>query len=195
MKGYSNVDTCIVLSAHYDHLGGMGNNIFFPGANDNASGISMMLLLAKTIAANPLKYNVVFIAFAGEEIGLKGSKFYVEHPLVNLSKTKLVLNLDMVGGAKEAVTIVNGKKHHAISTLFLKYNEILGAGLNIKLRDVTCNSDHCPFEQSGCQSIFIYGTDPSYMHYHDINDKAEKLPFSNFFELAGLIYEVLRVIP
>lgn len=194
VKGYSNSDTCIILSAHYDHLGGMGKKTFFPGANDNASGVSMMLLLAKAIAANPIKYNVVFIAFAGEEIGLKGSKYYVEHPLIELSKTKLVLNLDMVGGAKEAITIVNGKKYHTISALFSKYNEILGSGFNIKLRDVACNSDHCPFEQSGCVSVFIYGTDSGFMHYHDVYDKAEKLPFSKFFELTGLIHEVLKEI-
>lgn len=194
VKGYANSDTCIVISAHYDHLGGIGKKTFFPGANDNASGVSMMLLLAKAIAINPLKYNVVFIAFAGEEIGLKGSKYYVEHPLIELSKTKLVLNLDMVGGAKGAVTIVNGKKYHTISALFSKYNEILGSGLNIKLRDVACNSDHCPFEQSGCVSVFIYGTDSGFMHYHDVYDKAEKLPFSKFFELTGLIHEVLKEI-
>ena len=81
IKGTSVPDSFLVFTAHYDHLGQMGSKTFFPGANDNASGISMMLNLAKYYAdsvARP-KYNLLFIAFAGEEAGLIGSKYFTEH--------------------------------------------------------------------------------------------------------------------
>ncbi|WAC41921.1 M28 family peptidase [Pedobacter sp. SL55] len=74
VKGTTKPDSVIVFTAHYDHLGGMGNKTYFPGANDNASGVAMLLDLAKYYAKNPPKYSVVFIAFAAEEIGLLGSK-------------------------------------------------------------------------------------------------------------------------
>ena len=75
-------DSFILFSAHYDHLGHMGKNIFIAGANDNASGTSMLLNLAAHYAKpeNKPKYSVMFIAFGAEEAGLIGSKFYVQHP-------------------------------------------------------------------------------------------------------------------
>ena len=87
LKGKQVPDSFIVITAHLDHLGMMGNKTIFPGANDNASGISMLLNLAKAYAQNnSSKYSLLFIAFAGEEIGLLGSKYYTEHPLVPLEK-------------------------------------------------------------------------------------------------------------
>ena len=67
-------DSLIVITAHYDHLGGMGNKTFFPGANDNASGVAMLLSLAEyfTKQENRQPYSILFIAFAGEEAGLQG---------------------------------------------------------------------------------------------------------------------------
>ncbi|WP_448636180.1 M28 family peptidase [Pedobacter panaciterrae] len=77
----------MVITAHYDHLGGMGNKTYFPGANDNASGISFLLSLAKYYAANPQPYTMAFICFAGEEAGLLGSKYFTEYPLLALQKS------------------------------------------------------------------------------------------------------------
>ncbi|HRR24530.1 MAG TPA: M28 family peptidase, partial [Bacteroidia bacterium] len=87
-------DSLIVITAHYDHLGGMGNKTFFPGANDNASGVAMLLSLAEyfTKQENRQPYSILFIAFAGEEAGLQGSKYYTEHPLLPLSKIRFLIN-------------------------------------------------------------------------------------------------------
>lgn len=77
IQGTRKPDSMIVLTAHYDHLGGLGNATYFPGANDNASGISMLLSLARyysNIDHRP-EYTMVFIAFGGEEVGLIGSQF------------------------------------------------------------------------------------------------------------------------
>ena len=73
VKGTKHPDSVIVITAHYDHLGGMGKNTYFPGANDNASGVSLLLSLAKFYAKNPQPYIVAFICFAAEEAGLIGS--------------------------------------------------------------------------------------------------------------------------
>ncbi|MTI29466.1 M28 family peptidase, partial [Cytophagales bacterium RKSG123] len=70
-------DSLMVFIAHYDHLGMMGSNTVFPGANDNASGVAMLLNLAKYYALNKPKYRSLFIAFGGEELGLIGSKYFV----------------------------------------------------------------------------------------------------------------------
>src|SRR6185295_5028689 len=79
-------DSFIVITAHYDHLGMMGDSVYFPGANDNASGTSMMLDLIKYFFSekNRPKCKVAFIAFAGEEAGLRGSEYFVNHPMIPL---------------------------------------------------------------------------------------------------------------
>ncbi len=69
----------IFITAHYDHLGGIGHSTYFPGANDNASGTSMLFTLADYFRKKKPKYNLVFVAFAGEEAGLIGSKHYTEN--------------------------------------------------------------------------------------------------------------------
>ena len=79
----TNRDSLIVLTAHYDHLGRMGRNTYFPGANDNASGVALMLNLARHFTGRGEKpaYDMAFIAFGAEEAGLIGSRYFVENPL------------------------------------------------------------------------------------------------------------------
>ena len=98
----------ILFTAHYDHLGRMGKDTYFPGANDNASGTAMLFSIAKYFKENPSEFNIMFIAFAGEEAGLVGSKYFVEHPIVKLKKIKFVINLDIMGSGEAGVTVVNG---------------------------------------------------------------------------------------
>ena len=102
-------DSFIVYSAHYDHLGRMGQ-VCFPGANDNASGCAMLLNLANYYSKpeNQPKYSVAFMAFCGEEVGLLGSKYYTENPLFPLKNIKFVFNMDIMGTGEEGITVVNG---------------------------------------------------------------------------------------
>lgn len=95
----------IVLGAHYDHLGMGGPSSksdkegIHHGADDNASGTAALLEISEKIAANKhlLKRSVLFIAFGAEEQGLLGSSYFVEHPVIPLSRIKLMINMDMVG--------------------------------------------------------------------------------------------------
>jgi aminopeptidase YwaD len=106
VKGKVYPDSFIVITAHYDHLGKFGNAIF-PGANDNASGIAMMLDMVNFIAKNPLDYSVAFIAFAGEEAGLLGSFYYTQNPSIPLHKMAMLLNLDLMATGDKGMTAVN----------------------------------------------------------------------------------------
>lgn len=91
----------VVVSAHYDHLGKSGDDIY-PGANDNASGVAVLLELARlTVQARPRR-SVAFIAFSGEEAGLLGSKYFVQNPLVPLNNIVALVNLDTVGNGEAA---------------------------------------------------------------------------------------------
>ena len=107
----------IVIGAHYDHLGRGGEGSLAPrsgeihhGADDNASGVAGMLELARIFSTEKprLRRTVVFIAFSGEEEGLLGSNFYVNHPVRPLTNTIAMINMDMIGRAKDRKLIIGG---------------------------------------------------------------------------------------
>lgn len=107
----------IVIGAHYDHLGRGGEGSLAPregdihhGADDNASGVAGLIELARVLSTqNPKpRRTIVFIAFSGEEEGLLGSDYYVNHPIMPLAKTVAMINMDMIGRLKEKNLIVGG---------------------------------------------------------------------------------------
>jgi aminopeptidase YwaD len=106
----------IVLGAHYDHLGmgGEGSGSLSArtgihhGADDNASGVAGLLELARMLSSQKPRRTIVFIAFSGEEEGLIGSSYYVNHPIVALANTAAMINMDMIGRLKEKKLIVGG---------------------------------------------------------------------------------------
>src|SRR5690606_18370697 len=95
IKGTENPDSFIVISAHYDHEG-VKKGIIYNGADDNASGVSALFSFAEYFKSNPPKHSVILAAFDAEELGLRGSKYFVENPIVPLEKIRLNINLDMV---------------------------------------------------------------------------------------------------
>ena len=188
VKGTKYPDSIIVLTAHYDHLGGMGKEVYFPGANDNASGTSLLLSLAKYYAANPQPYTIAFISFAGEEAGLVGSKYFTEHPLFPLSKIRFLLNLDLQGTGEEGITVVNATE---FPREFKLLNEVNDAGkylTKINARGKAANSDHYWFTEKGVPAFFWY-TLGGIKAYHDVYDKAETLPMNEYEDLFKLIVE------
>src|SRR5215831_2414891 len=110
-------DEAIVIGAHYDHLGRGGEGSLAPregdihhGADDNASGTAGLLELARMLATQPLKprRTIVFIAFSGEEEGLLGSDYYVNHPIVPLQNTVAMINMDMIGRLQQSKLMIGG---------------------------------------------------------------------------------------
>ena len=186
IKGATVPDSTIVLTAHYDHLGRMGKDTYYPGANDNASGIAMLLNMAKYYKDNPPKYSVLFIAFAGEEIGLVGSTYYVENPVMPLKKIKFLINFDISGTGDEGIQVVNGNIFKTQFDRLQKLNSETGLLTQVKVRGESCNSDHCMFFEKGVPCFFIY-TLGGIKAYHDIYDKSETLPFTDFEDYFKLM--------
>ena len=190
VKGTAYPDSFIVLTAHYDHLGMMGDSIYFPGANDNASGTSMLLNLAKYYASHPQKYSICFIAFSAEEVGLLGSKYFSEHPLFPLSNIKFLLNMDLLGTGDDGLMVVNGKIYPDLYDSLVAINNLHHYLPEIKSRGKAANSDHYWFTEKGVKSFFVY-TLGGIAAYHDIYDKAETLPLTKYTEVYKLITEFI----
>ncbi len=191
IEGSDEPDSVIVFSAHYDHLGIMGKGNIFRGANDNASGTTMVLWLTKYFSdpANRPKCSVAFLFFGGEESGLLGSAYFAENPLFPLDKIKALINLDMVGTGSEGITIVNGKKNPRIVEAFKEINENQSFFSDIKIRGEACNSDHCFFDKKGVPAVFIYTQGKEFQEYHNLDDKPEKLPLTKFNELHKMLIQ------
>ena len=186
IKGSSDSDSTIVVLAHYDHLGKMGKNIYFPGANDNASGVAMMLNLAKHYTHYKPKYTMVFIALSGEELGILGAKAFTDHPLIDLTKIKFLVNFDLAGTGEEGIRIVNGSVYKERFDQITRINEQQKLLPRIDIRGAACNSDHCYFYQKGVPCFYIY-TQGGTQAYHDIYDRYETLPLTEFVDYGKLM--------
>ncbi|MDP2385921.1 MAG: M28 family peptidase [Bacteroidota bacterium] len=186
IKGKVKPDSFIVFTAHYDHLGMMGKEAMFPGANDNASGVSMLINLMGYYNMNRPDYSVAFIAFAGEEAGLLGSKYYVDHPLFPLSKIKFLVNMDLMGTGDEGITVVNATEFKQDFENLKKINEEQKLLPLVKPRGKAANSDHYWFTEKGVPAFFIY-TMGGIKAYHDVYDIAATLPLTKYEELKKLL--------
>jgi aminopeptidase YwaD len=193
VRGTEVPDSMLVITAHYDHLGMMGNKVYFPGANDNASGTALMLSMAKYYGSHPGKYTMVFIAFSGEEIGMLGSQAFVDHPLIDLKKIKFLTNFDMAGTGEEGIRVVNGTIFKKRFDQLVQLNDRYKLLPKVDIRGESCNSDHCRFYQRGVPSFFIY-TQGGIRAYHDVYDRSETLPltaFDNYFTLMQKFFDQL----
>jgi hypothetical protein len=181
----------IIFTAHYDHLGQMGENVYFPGANDNASGTALLLEMARKIKNKPLKVNAVFIAFAGEEAGLIGSNYFVNHPSLKLDHVRFLINTDIMGSGEDGITAVNATLHEEAFQLLKKINQKKSYLKEIKSRGPAANSDHYWFSQAGVPGFFLYTMGPN-KNYHDVFDTYENLSFSATEHVFHLIYDFAK---
>lgn len=185
-------DTFLVFTAHYDHLGRMGKNTYFPGANDNASGTAMILDLIRELSQKKShRYSYAFMLFSGEEAGLLGSSYYVQHPLFPLNKIKMVLNFDMVGTGAGGVNVFNGTVHPKEYQLLDSINKTNNFGVVFNQKSTSRGSDHYPFHQRGIPALFILTEDKS-APYHVPQDIAERLTFKCYENLYKIIYQYIE---
>ena len=187
VEGKNDSTNYIIVSAHYDHIGHLGKETMLQGANDNASGVSMLLSLAEHFSKpeNQPEKSILFIAFAAEEIGLLGSEHYTENPLVSLEKTSFVLNLDLMGSGSKGVTVVNGVELDIESQLLESINESGKYVKDIQRKKNRANSDHFHFTTKDVPAFFIYarGNVGGYHNLGDTVDKLEKNEFEGLFNL------------
>lgn len=205
IKGTSKPDEYIVLSAHYDHVGVRGGKIY-NGADDDASGTSAVLEIAEAFkmaadAGNGPKRSLVFLHVSGEEIGLFGSKYYVEHPIFSLENTVANLNIDMIGRVDAAhknkpnfVYLIGADKlskelHNLSEATNKKY-------VNLDL-DYTYNdesdpnrfyyrSDHYNFAKNGVPIIFYFNG--VHKDYHKPSDTPDKIRYDLLQKRTQLIF-------
>lgn len=185
IKGTTFPDSFLVISAHYDHLGMMGKRTTFFGANDNASGTGFILALMRYFKKYPSRYSIAFLNFSGEELGLKGSEYFVQHPLFDLKKVKFLCNFDMAGTGIDGIQIVNSAIFPYQYNLLKSINDSAHLIKEIKLRGEAANSDHYWFYKQGVPSFFFYTLGG--VNYHDVNDTYKSLPFDAWNNYLTLI--------
>lgn len=185
----------VIVGAHYDHLGfgerGDANEgKLHPGADDNASGVAVLLECARRLAEeDELAHAVVFVAFAGEEKGLLGSTHYVDNPVMPLGECIAMVNLDTVGRLAEGKLIVFGANTAAQLTHVLRGINY-GFGFNLELPETDVGgSDQTSFVRKGVPAVQIFtGPNPD---YHRPGDTADKIDFVGLERVAGFATELL----
>lgn len=186
-------DSMVVIGAHYDHLGQMGDEIMFPGCHDNASGVATMLDMAHYFKEHPLRYTTVFVAFSGEEAGMMGSFFFVRDSLFDFSKVKLMLNLDLLCGGDDGFMVVNSQAentkgfYNALLEINQKMSKKKGGVKEIKSRPNAANSDHYPFAKKGMPAVFVYTLGGRTGGYHQPDDTPENASLTQYHSIVSLL--------
>lgn len=190
-------DEWIILAAHFDHLGIRGGTLY-PGADDNASGVAMMLEVARSFAQTPgaAKRSIMFIGFDLEEIGLYGSRYFVEHSPVPLKQIRLFITADMIGrslgGICEPYVFVMGSEHAPALRPWIeqaskeKPVKVGMLGTDLMLLD---RSDYGPFRARQVPYLFFStGENPV---YHTPEDKPETLNYPKLEAISRMIHQLV----
>ncbi len=192
--------TTIILGAHFDHLGygedgnsmhRTGEKLIHNGADDNASGTAALLELSKAIKKSKNKnHNFLFIAFSGEELGLFGSKYFVDNPTINLESVSCMINMDMVGRMNDSTNsiIIGG-----IGTS-PAWNEIVMLNKNVPFKikvdsSGTGPSDHATFYRKNIPVLFFFTG--LHSDYHKPSDDFEKINFTGTKNIVKFIETVI----
>jgi aminopeptidase YwaD len=197
-------DSYIIVGAHYDHLGmgGPGSGSRFldsmaihNGADDNASGVGGILELAAFFASEKasLKRSIVFIALDGEELGILGSRYFVEHPLINLKNTDAMINFDMIGRLKkESPAIMIGGTGTSVESAGILNS--LNAG-SIKLNfspEGYGPSDHAAFYAENIP-VFFFSTG-AHEDYHTPDDDWDRINFDGEKDILEIGRQLITVL-
>ncbi|MEM0519252.1 M20/M25/M40 family metallo-hydrolase [Aequorivita flava] len=194
----NNAENTVVIGAHYDHLGMGGEGSLYRegeaihnGADDNASGVAMMLHLADSLQKrdSPKKNNYLFIAFSGEEEGLLGSNYFVKNPTINTKKVTYMINMDMVGRLNSEKTLAV----YGIGTSpVLKQIVNANAGdLNIAENESGVGpSDHTSFYLADIPVLHFFTG--QHEDYHKPSDDTEKVNFEGMKLVSNYIFSIIK---
>ena len=188
-----------VVSAHYDHLGIRDGQIY-PGADDDASGVAVVLELAAFCRKMPFRHTILFAAFDAEERGLQGAKAFLVKPPVPRERIALNVNLDMVSRSDKREIFVAGTYHYPdlkapleeiarrapITVLFGHDKPVAIAG---GVQDWTNQSDHGPFHAA--KIPFVYFGVEDHADYHKPTDTADKINRGFFVDVAETILDAI----
>lgn len=194
----------VVLGAHFDHLGmgGQGSGSRIPdtvavhyGADDNASGVAMILELAEKLAANPEshKRSIAVITFSGEEMGLLGSKNFVDHSSIDLTKVDAMINMDMVGRLNENSLVQIGGVGTAEPFKKMIYNDTDTTILKLSLADEGYGpSDHSSFYGKNIPVLFI--STGAHLDYHTPADTWQKINYDGMVKIADMSFKIISEV-
>ena len=181
-------DSCYVFTAHYDHLGNLGRKVYYPGANDNASGTAAIVTLAAHYAKHRPAYDMYFVAFSGEDANLRGSTVYAENPVVPLTQIKYLFNLDMIGDDSPVLYCEVSDAGMARYPEFEKINEAQHLFERLNRGALAANSDHYPFAVRGVPCIFLENQEGSaFPHYHTPADNVKTVKYDSYEPVFRLV--------
>lgn len=189
-------ENTIIIGAHYDHLGFGGEGSLYRdsikaihnGADDNASGVSILLNLAAKLKKKNTKSNYLFIAFSGEEMGLLGSNYFVKNPTLDINKVSYMINMDMVGRLKQDSSLaVYGTGTSPIFKQILKsHND------NFKLVQQESGvgpSDHTSFYLADIPVLHFFTG--QHEDYHKPGDDSDKLNYDGMNLISSYIFNII----
>jgi len=202
---------CVIISAHYDHVGIQPDGRVFNGADDNASGTAALLEIAEAFSQMKKKprRSIVFVWFTAEELGILGSEYYTRFPLYSLPNTVACINLDMVGRIKEdddtawsvsnsvagknGFYIISCKQSSELMEISHKISKKQSLEPNDALTDVFLNrSDYYPFYRKGIPVMGL--TTGLHSDYHQVSDDVEKINYAKMKRLAEFAFLVTQKV-
>jgi hypothetical protein len=197
IRGRDQPESYLVLSAHYDHLGERGGQIY-PGADDNASGVATLLAAAAHFRAQPPRHSIVFALFDAEETGIAGARAFVDSAVIPLGAVRMNLNLDMLARSEGVLFVTGTYQHPELRTL----SDPLRARAPILVLyghdhprpfwdadDWVKASDHAPFHEAGVP--FLYLGVPDHPGYHRPSDTFEAITPEFFVHAASFALSLL----
>lgn len=188
------MDSIIVISAHYDHLG-VRDSLIFNGADDNASGTGGLLAIADYFSKVKPKHTLIFAAFDAEEGGLNGARAFVQDSIL-LEKVKLNVNMDMISNNDSNEIYAVGTSHYPFLKPVLETVDTGELTLSfghdtpdLGYNDWTMSSDHGPFHEKGIP--FVYFGVEDHEHYHKATDEFETIPQEFYKKSVQLILNAI----
>jgi peptidase M28-like protein/PDZ domain-containing protein len=190
--------TTVIIGAHFDHLGYGGEGSLFEGkepeihngADDNASGVTLLLQLADVLGGNYPHNNYLFIAFSGEEKGLWGSNWFTKNPTIDLATVNYMINMDMVGRLSEDKNLaVYGT---GTSPTWTPIIETIGKekGFKVKYHPSGVGpSDHTSFYLKDMPVLHFFTG--QHADYHKPSDDFDKINYEGIKEVQGFIEEII----
>ena len=176
----------VIISAHLDHVGNAFESGYFPGALDGASGVGMMLELARVMKQQNIvpEQTIIFAAWNGQEYGQSGSRFYTDHPLYPLAKTQ-VLVLNMLGDSTNPGLVLDSSEQLGRIYTGKLAQYLTDSGLNVKETLNGGGDDHAPFVEKGIPAVLVKGNlitatnNQSLYALHTMDDRLEKISSEN----------------
>lgn len=189
-------ENTVVIGAHYDHLGMGGEGSLYRGeepeihngADDNASGVAVLLQVADSLTRKHKGNNYLIISFSGEEMGLLGSNYFVKNSTIDLSKVNYMLNMDMVGRLREDSTLsVSGT---GTAPVWPQYLNVLNEDFKLVLKESGVGpSDHTSFYLQDIPVLHFFTG--QHEDYHKPSDDAEKLNYEGMRKITGYIVDLV----